>query len=61
MEDSSLERDAKREKMKAVRESFAPKIEAILTPDQKAKWEKNKAMRGPGGPGGPRKEHEEKK
>jgi protein CpxP len=61
-EDKSLDRPAQREKMKAVRESFASKIEAILTPDQKAKFEKLKAMRGPGGPGGgPRKEREEKK
>jgi len=61
-DDKGLERDARREKMKAVRDSFAGKIEAILTPDQKAKFEKIKAMRGPGGPGGgPRKDREEKK
>ena len=60
-DDKSLERDARREKMKTVRDSFAGKIEAILTPEQKAKFEKLKALRGPGGPGGPRKDREEKK
>lgn len=60
-DDKALERDARREKMKSVRDSFAGKIEAILTPDQKAKFEKLKAMRGPGGPGGPRPDREEKK
>ncbi len=60
-DDKSLDRPAQREKMKAVRDSFAGKIEAILTPDQKAKFEKLKAMRGPGGPRGDRKEKEEKK
>ncbi len=59
-DDKSLEREARREKMKAVRDSAASKIEAILTPEQKAKFEKIKAMRGPGGPGGPRGERKEK-
>lgn len=63
-DDKSLDRDARREKAKALRDSFAGKIEALLTPEQKAKFEKIKSMRGPGGPGGPggpRKEREEKK
>lgn len=60
-DDKSLDRPAQREKVRAVRDSFAAKIEAILTPEQKTKFEKLKAMRGPGGPGGPRKEREEKK
>jgi Spy/CpxP family protein refolding chaperone len=57
-EDKALEGDARREKMKSVRESFAPKIGAILTPEQKAKFEKLKARRGPAGP---RKDREETK
>jgi protein CpxP len=64
-EDKAIERDARREKVKAVRDSFAPKIDAILTPEQKAKHEElKKQMRGPGGPGGPggpRANREEKK
>jgi protein CpxP len=57
-EDKSLEGDARREKMKSVRDSYAPKIEAVLTPEQKTKFEKIKSQRGPGGP---RKDREEKK
>jgi len=57
-DDKSLEGDARREKMKAVRDTYAPKIEAHLTPEQKAKFEKIKSQRGPGGP---RKDREEKK
>lgn len=62
-DDKSLERDARREKMKAVRDSAASKIEAILTPEQKAKFEKIKNARANwgGGPRGERKEKEEKK
>jgi len=59
-DDKSLERDARREKLKAVRESFAPKYEAILTPEQKAKFEKMKSMRGPGGPRADRKGEDKK-
>ena len=57
-EDKSLSREDGREKMRAVRDSFAAKIEALLTPEQKTKFEKTKSMRGPGGP---RREREEKK
>lgn len=63
-DDKSLDRAARWEKAKAVHDSFAPKIDAILTPEQKAKHDEMKKMRGPGGPGGPggpRANREEKK
>ena len=47
-QDKSLSREASREKAKAVRDSFGAKIEALLTPEQKTKWEGLKKMRGMG-------------
>lgn len=47
-QDKSLSRDARNDKVKSIRDSFGPKIEALLTPDQKTKWEGLKKMRGMG-------------
>ncbi len=55
-QDKSLDRKARRAKLAEIAESFAPKIEALLTPDQKTKWEGLKKMRGMAGFGGPRAE-----
>jgi periplasmic protein CpxP/Spy len=56
MQDKNLDREARRAKMTEIRDSFSPKIEALLTPEQKTKWEGLKKMRGMGGFGGPRPE-----
>lgn len=50
--DASLTQEARREKMQAIRRSFAEQIRAILTPEQQAKFAET---RGPGGPGGGQK------
>ena len=55
-EDSSLASDDKKAKMKELHESSTEKINAVLTPDQQAKWkqmkqemmEKHKDMKGQG-------------
>lgn len=39
MEDTSTDRDAKRPKMREIRESHNAQIRAILTPDQQAKFD----------------------
>jgi Spy/CpxP family protein refolding chaperone len=57
-QDESLDRKAKGEKMKAIREAYKPKIRAELTPEQVAKleaWEKDHPMGGPRGERGERK------
>jgi periplasmic protein CpxP/Spy len=41
--DSTLSREQKKEKIKAFRQEQMAKREAILTPDQKQKWEQMKA------------------
>ena len=55
--DQSGDREAMRAKMMEIRKSSDERIAAILTPDQKAKWDAMRAeqqQRGPGrGPGGP--------
>lgn len=59
-DDESLSREDRREKMREIRQSADAKIAAILTPEQNAKWEEQRANRqreggpggGPGGPGG---------
>ena len=38
--ETSLTREQKVEKFKAIREEFTPQVKAILTPDQLAKWQK---------------------
>jgi Spy/CpxP family protein refolding chaperone len=45
-QDKSLDHKARRAKISEIRDSFAPKIEALLTPEQKTKWEGMKKMRG---------------
>jgi Spy/CpxP family protein refolding chaperone len=39
-EDDSLSQDDKRAKMKAIHEDTATQLQAVLTPDQFAKWQK---------------------
>lgn len=55
-EDSSLDKDQKRTKMKELREGVDSKISAVLTPEQNAKWqeqrEKMKERREKGAPAG---------
>jgi Spy/CpxP family protein refolding chaperone len=47
MGNADLSREQKMEKMKALREEFAPKFKEILTPEQFEKWEKmREEMRG---------------
>ena len=56
--DESLDRPAKMEKSKAIRESYKVKIRAELTPEQVAKleaWEKDHPMGGPRGEKGDHK------
>ena len=57
MADQSGDRDAMRAKMGEIRKGSEDRIAAILTPDQKTKWDAMRAeqqQRGPGrGPGGP--------
>ncbi len=57
-QNDALDRKAKGEKMKAIREAYKPKIRAELTPEQVAKleaWEKDHPMGGPRGERGERK------
>ncbi|GAB1488310.1 hypothetical protein MASR2M8_07550 [Opitutaceae bacterium] len=55
-DDESLTREARREKMQAMRTAQQAEIRAILTPEQAAKWEASMPGAGrrvgPGGPGG---------
>lgn len=56
-EDTTLSKEDKMAKMKALNEERTAKIKGILTPDQFEKWQKAQHnRRGPGGPGGPRGE-----
>jgi len=43
--DSSLSREQRREKMQALRQSMDSQMSAILTPEQKAKWDQERAQR----------------
>ncbi len=52
------DREKVREATRAIHESYIPKIEAVLTEEQREKWAKLRERRagrpgGPGGPGGP--------
>lgn len=47
-----LSPEERREKMKESREAMNAKLKEILTAEQYAKWEKIRAERRPGGPGG---------
>jgi len=51
-DDSSLSQEQKHAKIKEIRDANKPKIEAVLTPEQKQKFESLKPMHGRGGPGG---------
>lgn len=51
--DTSLTQEARRAKMQEIRQSFAGKIRAALTPEQQAKWAEMRGARGPGGQGAP--------
>jgi len=51
--DQTGDREAMRSKMEAIRKDSETRIDAILTPDQKGKWDAMRAemqRRGPGGP-----------
>ncbi|RRJ94922.1 hypothetical protein Ga0100231_011905 [Opitutaceae bacterium TAV4] len=55
-DDTSLDRKDKREKMMELRKTYREKTEAVLTAEQKAKFEKLLSeRRGPGGPDGEKK------
>lgn len=43
--DSTLSREQRREKMQALRQSMDSQMSAILTPEQKAKWDQERAQR----------------
>jgi len=60
MDDASLDREAKRPKIREIMQAHNAQIKPILTPEQLKKLEDMKDERGPGGPGGPRKEKGEK-
>lgn len=45
MDDASLSKEDKREKAKPLKEAADEKIVAILTPEQKTKWEEGKKNR----------------
>jgi Spy/CpxP family protein refolding chaperone len=53
--DESLSQDDRRARMRSIREEGDAAIGAVLTPEQKKKWEEARANRGPGGPGGERR------
>ncbi|MFT3869072.1 MAG: hypothetical protein QM715_11490 [Nibricoccus sp.] len=62
-DDASLEREAKWTKIREIIQAHNEKIKPILTPEQLKKLEEMKddfRGRGPGGPGGPRKEKGDK-
>lgn len=54
MDDSSLSKEEKKPKMKALNEERTAKVKEILTPEQFEKWQKMQAAHRPGGPGGPK-------
>jgi Spy/CpxP family protein refolding chaperone len=45
------DRDAQREAARAIHESYIPKIEAVLTAEQREKWTQLRERRAPRGPG----------
>jgi Spy/CpxP family protein refolding chaperone len=49
--DTALTQEARRAKMQEIRQSFAGKVRAALTPEQQAKMGEMRGARGPGGPG----------
>jgi len=53
MADQTGDRESMRPKMEAIRKDSETRIAAILTPDQKAKWEELRAQQQRRGPGGP--------
>jgi protein CpxP len=53
MADQSGDRQTMRPKMEAIRKDSEVRIAAVLTPDQKAKWEEMRARERERGPGGP--------
>lgn len=53
--DESLSQEDRRTRMRSIREEGDAAIAAVLTPEQKKKWEETRANRGPGGPGGERR------
>jgi Spy/CpxP family protein refolding chaperone len=53
MADQTGDRESMRPKMEAIRKDSETRIGAILTPDQKAKWDTMRAEQQRRGPGGP--------
>jgi len=53
MADQTADRQAMRPKMEAIRKDSETRIAAILTPDQKTKWDEMRAEQQRRGPGGP--------
>jgi protein CpxP len=53
MADQTGDRESMRPKMEAIRKDSETRIAAILTPDQKAKWDEMRAQQRGRGPGGP--------
>lgn len=53
--DESLSPEDRRSRMRAIREEGDAAIAAVLTPEQKKKWDEFRASRGPGGAGGERR------
>lgn len=52
-DDSSLSQDDRRAKMREIRDQINEKVGAVLTPEQKTKWEEQRRSRqGGGGQGG---------
>lgn len=54
-DDAALADDAKKAKVKEIRDAHQAQVRALLTPEQQEKLDKM-PKRGPGGPGGPRPE-----
>lgn len=53
--DESLSQEDRRSRMRSIREEGDTAIAAVLTAEQKKKWDELRASRGPGGPGGERR------
>jgi len=61
MGNADLSREQKAEKMKAMRDEFAPKFKEVLTPEQFEKWQKmREEMRGKAGERGKQRRGEKK-
>lgn len=54
-DDQSLSPQERRSRMRSIREEGDAAISAVLTPEQKKKWDEFRASRGRGGPGGERR------